>query len=231
MLKFSIIKNIVILACLFTLGGCRSAQGWESTAAKWLIPVNATAAYFGSVALHEGGHAISAELLGAESTKIDYLPTRDDEGNMHLALTTYYGDFNRKEISIVNTMGPTAQFVGYVGARELLKTNALPRIIQPTIGFFAVFNQIGYYYHCLNGLVRRKETDLGKEEAWVSGVMLGGGLLYELYDFFLADKPLKKYQVLFGEAWYEDEPEEHARLRLIAEPRHGGAFLGIGGEF
>lgn len=219
-----------ILLC-FLSAGCSSTGAWESTAAKWLIPVNATAAYFGSVALHEAGHAIPADALGADYVKIDYLPTRDQEGQMHLALTTYSGEFTDREHTIINTMGPTAQFVGYVGSRELLKTCTLPRIIQPTLGFFAVFNQIGYYYHVISGLARRDSTDLGKERAWISGVMLGGGLLYELYDFFLDDDPLKKYGVLFGEAWYDGKKPDKRRFRFIAEPRRGGGFLGIGGDF
>ena len=223
-------RFIATLLCFF-VAGCSSTGRWESTAAKWLIPVNATAAYFGSVALHEGGHAISAELLGADSVKIDYLPARDQEGQLHLALTTYSGEFSDSEHTIIGTMGPTAQFVGYVGSRELLKTCTLPRIIQPTFGFFAIFNQIGFYYHTINGLARNDRADLGKERAWISGVMLGGGLLYELYDFFLDDDPLKKYQVLFGEAWYDGEKPKKHRFRFIAEPRRGGGFLGIGGSF
>jgi len=124
-------------------------------------------------------------------------------------------------------MGPMAQFLGHVASRELLKTTYMPRIIQPTIAWFGLFNQIGYYYHTVQGLFRNKKTDLGNEEIWVSAVMLGGGLLYEIYDFYLAEKPERKFQVLFGEYFYEPEPKEISRFRVLSYPQRGGGFLGV----
>lgn len=218
----------LLLFVAMALNGCTTTRQWDSTAAKWLLPVNITAAYFGSVALHEGGHAISALALGASDVNVYVLPKEDRDGNPHLGLTTYYGKFSDRDHTIIRTMGPTAQFLGHVGSRELLKSTYLPRIVQPTVAWFGLFNQIGYYYHVVNGLFGNRKTDLGNEERWISVVMFGGGLLYEIYDFFLADKPEKKFMVLFGEDFYEPKPKKKEySFRILSAPQRGGGFLGI----
>jgi hypothetical protein len=217
----------LILLAAVTLSGCTTTRQFDSNAAKWLLPVNIAAAYFGSVALHEGGHAITAKSFGASDIDVYVLPKKDSNGNQHLGLTTYYGEFSDTEYAAISALGPAAQFLGHVGSRELLKTTYVPRIIQPTIAWFGLFNQVGYYYHVVNGLFRNKKTDLGKEDVWISWVMLGGGLVYEIYDFFLADKPEEKFKVLFGEHFYEPEPKKDYAFRLLSGPTHGGGFLAV----
>jgi len=223
-------RFFVLILSLSLMTGCSTTREWDSNASKWLVPVNAAAAYFGSVALHEGGHATSAWGLGADDVDVDILPTRDREGTFHLGLTTYrsrVGELSEFDHTLISAMGTTAQFFGHVSSRALLRSRRLPRIIQPTIAWFGLFNQVGYYFHVINGLARNKRTDLGKHDVWISGVMLFGGLTVDLIDLWTEDKIENRFLVLFGEYFYEPEYREHARLRLISQPRHGGGFLGI----
>ena len=220
----------LLLATLLLLSGCSGLPKTDADIAKWLVPVNVTAAYFGSVGLHEGGHAIPALALGAEDVVVDVLPTRDQEGNFHLGLTSYrsrIGKLSDTDFTIINTMGPTAQFVGHVASRELLLTHRMPRLIQPTLSWFSLFNQIGFYFHAINGLARNDRTDLGKEQAWISGVMLLGGITYDLIDLFGRDsKPENRILNLFGEYFYEPE-NKGPRLSFMTQPRRGGGFMAI----
>lgn len=229
-------KKFIISLLLVCFTGCASFKaGWEKDASKWLLPVNVAAAYFGSVALHEGGHAITGELLGADDVRVDVLPTRDNEGVYHLGLTTIKSEgdkFSDADITLFRAMGPTAALAGHVLTRELLKTNALPKIVQPTFAWFELFNHIGFYYHVFNGIGGNKYTDLGQEDVWISWAMLGGVLIYDLYDIFFDDLGVlegieRRFAVLFGEKFYESKPSSR-RIKLLAAPTKGGGFLGIG---
>jgi hypothetical protein len=221
---------ILIITLLLSLTGCSTTREQDSTFAKYMIPVNVVGAYFGSVALHEAGHALPAEGFGGEVTEFTILPTESDDGNKHLGLTSFRGDYSDTELTAIFALGPTAQFVGHVSMRELLKTGYIPRKMQPTLAWFGLFNQIGYYYHTLNGMFGNRKTDLGKVDRWISYVMFGGGVLYEIFDA-LTDEgaPLKRFQVLFGEDFYE--PKEESRFRVISAPTRGGGFLGLGFDF
>ena len=224
------LRLILVTLLLLLSSGCSTTRAWDSTASKWLIPVNVTAAYFGSVALHEAGHAFPAMALGADDVNVYVLPKTDREGNRHLGLTTYkapYGKLSDTDHTIISAMGPTAQYVGHLGTRALLRSRRMPRLIQPTLAWFGLFNQIGYYFHAANGLFRNKATDLGKHDAWISAVMLAGAATIDIIDMLSDDKPENKLLVLFGEYFYEPRPKEHARLRLISAPQRGGAFLGV----
>jgi len=222
----------LLLLLVLSASGCtslnNSTREWDSDAAKWMIPVNATAAYFASVSLHEFGHAGSALALGAERVTVDVLPARDSNGVLYLGLTTatFENEFSETERTIFTTMGPTAQFTGHIGSRLLLRSGMIPRIAQPTVAWFQLFNQIGFYYHVLNGLARNDRTDLGKSETWISVVMLAG-LTFDIIDFFTEDKPENRFLVLFGDHYYEDTPDETARLQLMTAPQPGGGFLGL----
>lgn len=195
-----------------------------------MIPVNAVGAYFGSVGLHEAGHALTASALGANDINVYVLPRQDENGHRHLALTTYrsrIGKLSDLDFTLINTMGPTAQFVGHVGTRELLKSRLVPRSLQPSLAWFGLFNQIGFYAHTVYGIARLDGTDLSKEDIWISLVMLGGGLAYDIYDFATEDKLENRFKVLFGEYYYEPEPEP-AKLRVISRPAPGGGgFFGL----
>lgn len=223
-------RRLIVLLLLCLLGsGCATTRAQDAEIAKWMIPVNVVGAYFGSVGLHEGGHAITASALGASDVNVYMLPRTDRDGHRHLALTTYrsrVGELSPLDFTLINTMGPAAQFVGHVGMRELLKTRRVPRLLQPTLAWFGLFNQIGFYAHTIYGIARLEGTDLSKEDVWISLVMLGGGLAYDIYDFVTEDKPENRFKVLFGEYFYEPEPEP-AKLRVISSPARGGGFFGL----
>lgn len=221
-------KAVLLIIGLF-IAGCATTREQDATIAKWMLPINVGAAYFGSVGLHEGGHALTAMGLGADEVDVYVLPTKDREGNQHLGLTTYtsrIGKFSDRDFTLVNTMGPTAQFLGHVGARELLKTERVPRLLQPTIGWFGLFNQIGFYFHVINGLARNDKTDLGKEDIWVSAAMLCGGLTYDIYDLLSDDKVENRVLVLFGEHFYEPK-DKGPKISFMMQPRRGGGFFAI----
>lgn len=222
---------LVLLLLLQT--GCASffkKDNWEQDATKWALPASVAAAYFGSVGWHEGGHALTGIALGADQTDVSVLPTKDDEGNQHLGLTTIRfreGSFSDTDITLYRTMGPTANFVGHVGTRELLKSGYLPKVIQPTVAWFSLFNQISYYYHTISGIARKGSTDLGKEERWIAISMFAGGILYDIYDMFFSDNPEQALGVLFGEKFYEPNKELTPAFRLVSAPTRDGAILGV----
>lgn len=196
-----------------------------------MIPVNAGLAYFGTIGLHEGGHAITALALGADDVSVTVLPTRDDEGNLHLGYTKAYieGGFSDSEATLFNTMGPAATFLGHAGSRLLLRSGEVPKIIQPTVAWFGLFNGISFYYQTIQGIARKKDKDLGKEDIWISIVMLSGVAIFDLVDFF-TDEDDRYFGVLFGEDFYEPK-KETSNLRFIVTPQKGGGFVGIGGKF
>lgn len=214
---------LICFALIFT-SGC-SVLNDRATAeetAKYLIPVNAAVAYFGTVGVHEAGHALTAKALGADSVKVSLLPVRE-EGNFHFAYTTaYHKGWSKTEESLFNTMGLTASFLTHVGTRELLKTGYVPKMLQPTFAWLSLFNRGSFYFHALAGLARSKSTDLGKEDPWVSAVMLLGIVSYDVYDFLIDEGPT--YKVLIGADFYE--PKED-RLRFVSSLLPGGGFVGF----
>lgn len=214
-------KILLVLVILFT--GCQSITLGDIT--KILVPVNAGASYFGAVGLHELGHAGTALALGSDEVDVDMLPTRDSDGQFHLGLTTAESTgWSETDETLFLTMGPTANFVGHVGFRELLKSGIVPRPLQPTMAWLSLGNQIAFYFHAGAGLARVDSTDLGREEAWISAVMLLGGITYDIYD--MARDGGKNFKVMFGEEFYEDE-DKGPQLRPISAPLPGGGYFGI----
>lgn len=214
-------KILIALVILFT--GCQSISLGDIT--KILVPANATASYFGAVGLHELGHAGTALALGSDQVDVDMLPTRDDGGQFHLGLTTAESTgWSKTDETLFLTMGPTANFVGHVGFRELLKSGVVPRPLQPTMAWLSLGNQIAFYFHAGAGLARIESTDLGREEMWISAVMMLGGITYDIYD--MARDGGKNFKVMFGEEFYEDE-DKGPQLRPISAPLPGGGYFGI----
>lgn len=214
---------ILFLFCFF-LSGCQNFD-WATDGAKVLLPVNMVAGYFGTVAIHEVGHAATANSLGADHIQIDWLPAKDEGGDFHFALTTVRtpSDWSDTDESLFLTMGPTATFAAHVSLRELLKTGVVPRELQPSLAWLALCNGISYYFHVGAGLLRIDSSDLGKEDAWVSGVMLVGALTYDLYDLFSDNG--NYLNVLLGEGFYEESQDR--RYSLVSRPEPGGGFLGL----
>jgi hypothetical protein len=194
----------LVLCIVLILVGCRTATAGK--AAKWLLPANIGAAYFGTVAIHEGGHAATAAALGADTIKVDILPTRDRDGHLHLGLTRAYhdGSWSEGDLTLFRSMGPTASFLAHVSCREALKAGQVPLGLQSTLSWLSLFNQLSFYGHVFAGFARVGTTDLGQEDLWVSGVMLGAALTYDLYDIF-DDGIESRVKVLFGEGFYGDD--------------------------
>ena len=215
-------KALIFLIILLT--GCQSISLGDIT--KILAPINAGASYFGAVGLHELGHAGTALSLGSDSVDVDMLPTRDREGNFHLGLTTAESaGWSKTDETLFLTMGPTANFVGHVGFRELLKSGVVPRPLQPTMAWLSFGNQLAFYFHAGAGLARIESTDLGKEEAWISAVMLLGGITYDIYD--MASDGGRNFKVMFGEGFYGDKEKKGLELRPVSAPLPGGGYFGL----
>jgi hypothetical protein len=216
-------RKFLPLLLIFFIG-CQSASLGDVS--KMLVPINAGAAYFGAVGLHELGHAGSALAMGSNHVNVSVLPARDQDGNFHLGLTTAESTgWSQLNETIYLTMGPTASFVGHVGFRELLKSGVVPQPLQPTMAWLSLGNQAAFYFHVGAGLARIKSTDLGKEEAWISAVMLLGGFAYDIYD--LARDGGKNFKVMFGEEFYDNKETTGPQIRPISAPLPGGGFLGI----
>jgi len=205
--------------------GCQAVSLGDVS--KVLVPVNIGAAYFGTIGLHELGHAGTALTLGSDRVSVDMLPIRDSEGQFHLGLTTAESTgWSKSDETLFLTMGPTASFIGHMGCRELLKSGAVFRPLQPTVAWLSFGNQMAFYFHVGAGLARIESTDLGKEEMWISGVMLLGGITYDIYD--LAKDQGKNFKVMFGEEFYKDEDEDDEfHIRPVSAPLPGGGYLGF----
>jgi len=219
---------LIILS--ITNAGCSTLEklSVEDTS-KYLIPVNIAAGYFGSVGLHEAGHAITGYGIGADSVKVSVLPEQDDKEKWHLGLTSIKKERGISELenTLFLTMGPTASFLGHASSRIALRSGELPYILQPTVAWFDLFNQISFYYHTISGL-SKGHTDLGKTDRWISGVMLGGVLLFDVVDFVLEGDPLKRFKVLFGEDFYENKTEKlKPSCDFLVTPYEDGGFAGF----
>jgi hypothetical protein len=221
----------LLLILVILLAGCSSVKPEESS--KWLLPVNAAVGYFGALGIHESGHAVTAYGIGGDDIEIEMFPSRTEDGDIYLGRTTAdLNDPSEIELTLFHTMGPTATFVSHVGFRQLLRTGQVPKHLQPTIAWLSLTSQISYYYHVSLGLARANHADLGKEDVWISIVMLAGGLLYDFWDFFTDKKDVwfsdRYFGVLFGEKFYEPGEE---RFTLLTAPLDGGGFLGFRWEW
>ncbi|MBI4016362.1 MAG: hypothetical protein HY363_01575 [Candidatus Aenigmarchaeota archaeon] len=179
-----------------------------------LIPVNAAAGYFGAVATHEGGHALTAAALGSEHVDVDVLPSRMN-GNFYYGRTSAdTSQYSETDRSLFNTSGPAINLVAQVISREALKTGSVPAVLQPTLQWYALANKVAFYSNVIRGLERNDAADLGKEDLWVSLVFLTAGLSYDIYDL-LSDSPSRYFGVLFGVRFYEPQ-EERMHLEFSA---------------
>jgi len=220
-----------LLAFIVLFVGCSSVKPKNS--AKWMLPINAVAGYFGALGIHESGHALTAYGMGWDNIKIDMIPSKNDDGSVFLGRTTAeFDEADDIELTLFSVMGPTATFVGHVGFRQMLRSGHVPKHLQPTIAWVSLTSQISYYYHIVLGLTRVDHADLGKEDVWISVAMLSGALLYDLWDFFTDRSDVwfsdRYFGVLFGEKFYE--PGEK-RFSLLVTPLDKGGFLGVSWEW
>jgi len=201
---------------------------------KLALPISLAAAYFGSVATHEGGHALAGWCAGADRIKLTIIPGEADDGNFYYGYTQNY--FKKRlpsslEDSFINVSGPlTQQLAGHIFPRELLKTGYVPDALQPTLQWYAVISDGGTYGEILLGLFRRHNADLGKERPWVTYAFLAGTVGYDIFDFFFDDDPRRYMGVLVGESFYQPH-DRRGILRLIVAPSRYGGFAGVIGDF
>ena len=215
----------VLAGALFVLNGCSNYSLKENDVMAALAPVNMIAGYFGAVGTHEGAHALTAKLYGAESVQVSVIPEHDNSGAFYLGTTDYskYGHISDMESTLFNISGPASMFAGHAVARETLKTNNVPHILQPTLQWYALSNKVGYYYHTISGLARDKNSDLGKEEAWISATFLFAGIAYDAYDI-LSDDIGRYFGVLGGQKFYEPE---NSNIKPVFHSDGKSAFFGI----
>lgn len=207
---------------------CTNQQEWtEKDTAKLLVPVGVVGGYFGSVAVHEGGHALTAKVIGGDSIKVTILPTKDDGGHFHLGLT----EFRYKQVPssledcFFNISGTLANLATHIATRELLKTGEVPIPAQPIVSWFSLMNQGAIYGQLIFGFARLKSSDFGKEPIWVSCAVLGGTLLYDIVDIIF-DNPDRYFGSLFGTKFYTSN--DRPRVRPVCHSERGGGFLGLG---
>lgn len=217
--------RFLVLTFVLIFSGCSSIEYPESDISKWLVPINAAVGYFGAVGLHEGGHALTASVFGARDVAVTVLPGQDDDNKQYLGRTTArFDNPSDLELTLFNVSGPTFMFMGHLWTRALLRTGQVPKLAQPTVAWFNIMNQIGYYGNIIAGLARIEHKDLGKEEVWISGVMLVGSLTIDLIDFF-SDDPKRYFGVLIGENFYDENSGKN--FSIIVAPMRGGGSLSI----
>ncbi len=187
--------------------------------ATYLAPANAAIGYFGAVATHEMGHAVTYAALGADSVEVSVVPERVN-GRFTVGYASYSGEtFSGAKDSLSGISGPLANLFAHAGAREALKTGSVPRSIQPALQWYALMNKCQFYLNIINGFQRDRTFDLGREDLWVSAALLLAGISYDIYDIG-TDSPERYFGVLIGNAYYE--PQERS-VELIV----GSDFLGV----
>lgn len=215
-------KELIAVSILLALAGCANRSEFHKSA----VPVNAVAAYFTSVAIHEGGHALAADLAGAKHIQVSILPGFHEGGVFHLGYTL--ARFDRPttslEDSFFNASGTLAELATHIAMRGLLRSGCVPEELQPTAQWLSLACSLGVYGECVMGLARIPSKDLGKEDVWVGASILALNLLFDILDI-VTDDPKRYIGVLWGESFYRrgDSPP----LRIISD----GKFFGIGGDF
>ena len=223
------VKNFIAgIAVAVAVNGCASSQRherWEADAAKYAIPLNMAASYFGGLGTHEGGHALTAALLGGNSIEVSVLPSRHD-GSFLFGYTSFERTkpLREWEESVLNISGPGINLVAGIAAREILKSGEVPALIQPTLQWYAIGNKGAFYWNCIKGIAGVKTADLGKEELWVPITMLFAGLTYDVFDIFVDDSPSRYLEVLFGESFYGTDD---ANVSMELSSSRDTQYLGV----
>lgn len=219
------------LAVVASLAGCASSQKqahFEADVAKYSLAANMAAGYFGALGTHEGGHALTAALVGANSIDVSVLPQKHN-GLSTLGYTSYERATPLRgwEESAFNVSGPGVNLAAGIAARELLKTGEAPAMIQPTLQWYALGNKILFYWEAVNGIAGTRGSDLSKERPWVPATMLGFEALCDVVDILITDSPSKYLGVLSGSSFYEPEEKRFSiELWSTKEERYAGIRMG-----
>jgi len=214
-------KTLIAISALFLIPGCASRSSIYRVAA----PLNAVASYFGSVAIHESGHALSASVSGADKINVSILPGHH-EGIIHLGFTTatFSHPISSIDETFFNVSGTLTELAAHIACRSMLRSGLVPEELQPTAQWLSLATMIGVYGECIMGLARSPGKDLAKEDIWIGAAILGGALVFDLLDM-LTDTADRYIGVLFGEKFYSRNGR--TILRFISN----GRFFGIGGDF
>lgn len=156
--------------------------------------------YAGAIAAHESGHVAAAYAIGQERTTVDFVP-RFRDGNFRFAETEVeHKHWSKSEETWFKVSGPLASLFVHVSLREALKAGLVP-VTQVPVAWIALGSEISLLYHIGLGLGRVKGSDLGEQDIWISAALLGGVLVYDIWDF-VQDSDMK-FRVLMNEKKYK----------------------------
>ena len=214
-------KKTILFALIILLSGCKTLE--PDDIAKLMVPANVVGSYFASTGLHESGHALAAKSAGATWTDIDIRMVPVD-GKFAITRVEFPRQISNSQKNWFFSAGPIFQYGGHVLFRELVKTGYVTPYLQPTLGWFEMFNQIGSYYHMIGGIMGVGGMDLSKTDDWIPYALLGGALLYDIYDI-LDDGIMNRVKLLFGEYFYDSK--ENNNIKPVFHSSKDNQFLGI----
>lgn len=187
----------LLLVLLILVTGCS-----YSTFAKVMLPVNAAAAYFTTIGMHEFSHAAAADVAGAEDIEISFLPSIDNN-QLSFARTTAYGtNFSSSEDEWFRCAPSAGEFVQSVTCRAFVKSGMSPQYLQPTFAWIDLGARASSYYHCIAGLSGIDGSDMADSDKWIPATILAVNILYDIISFVVDDELIKYLKVLIGEDHY-----------------------------
>lgn len=218
------LKNFLVFLFAMLLSGCANSRWTQEDTAKAVIPAAIVGGYFASTTIHELGHAAAAEVSGAYRIKLTLYPTRD-EGSFHLALTKswYRRDLEPYEETFHSVAGPLANLSMHTALRQVLRTGYVPVAAQTTVRWLSFMSQGAVYGELLFGFLRLKGKDFGKEPLWVCFPVLGGILVYDIFDL-ITDGPRRYFGSLVGAEFYT---KQDSQLKPLCGASPRGGFLGL----
>jgi hypothetical protein len=162
--------------------------------------------WFGNVAIHEGGHALSAYALGAKKIDVTIFPGTYD-GDFHFGYTRVGFDRepSRSDQSIFLASGTASTLLSHVTFGEINRSGHISKYLQPTLQWMDFGGMISSYSQSIFGLARIRHTDLGREDIWMAGGFLSAQIIYDVIRIGFSDGGFEKYfNVLLGNEFYGD---------------------------
>lgn len=197
--------KIAAILLIFVTCGCQSLspKDW----AKITLPTNIAISYAANIAIHEGGHVLAAQAMGAKSIRVSWIPGRDDDGDWHLANTVagFERPLEGHRAALFYSAGPCATGISHVVFGELNRSGYVDKYLQSTLQWIDLGSMISNYGQAIAGLARIKGTDFTKQDVWYAAGFIGLELIYDIVRISFADGGWKKYiDVLFGEDFYDN---------------------------
>jgi hypothetical protein len=107
-----------------------------------------------TLAIHEGAHALAAEVMGADDVKVAFF----HDGKV--GITTFEGGLSQSERNFVDLAGPVANWLVGEGLEWALARDKVPQSWRPWLAQWALVAKADAYVAVLDG-VRSDEADLG----------------------------------------------------------------------